>query len=1176
MAQLQTLSLAFGETEDKAIELSRGRIGTLVSAISTPKDGSTIGITKDADGNSLLSGYVKPAHGETMLESNKYLLEKNNLRVVGEVQRERYRLNLGGVGNVYEGNDVQVYCQNEDGVNVSMQSMVVWIYADFAMVSKSSDLYNDSDIMAQFNVVRGADDYGWINLGNGLWRATLADSMGMLKIAAPTSNYSWTLPCYLRAYPASIDENETTTDAEREARLTEPLDFVAQAIAVTDATISCSKEENIQAGDMLVFRVGELLPANNTKAAAVPTYSVLFNASEGSFDGSSYQVPDVDSFTITALVTYMGMQISVQRQFTIDKIVLTQTSNAYVFGVVRDALGLPSDTTGITNVQCANATAEQIRAILLAFSNATANFTFEEGKYFTCAEPINILSVTISKATIFNLGVKALTCTGANNFFSGNGVLTDYSFPNLKTIQTGTNNSMFNGCRNVFKIDFPELEYWEYSGNDATFGNIGANVASNDIVVNLPKLKTLQTYIGNTFVSGNIKTLDLPSLETLISSYGCAFFRNPNITTLKLPKLKTIRNNTNNSCYAFCASNITELDLPSLETMSMGNSMDFQSCGATRVTMDKLVTLNAVSHISTFNGNKAIREISCKSLETISTTANVLMFEGCSNLTSVDMPKLKYIGGSATSFTAVVNANHHSRMFQGCTSLVSINLPSLERVLGGHPIIDSNYGMFCGCTSLVDVTLGGENTKLDMGVSHMFQGCVSLSAETNEIDLSNSALTNIEATAAQPLKGALNVKKITFPQTLRSIVAQDSYGTGFLYQSAIRMLDLRRCNRTNLTSLGCLFTAYAAPNAAKSNLMFARLSQRSVPTASNSAFGYNGSSVERYPIFVPSATFATYRTSSGWSSYYDDYGYNTMLALYNQWLQNGTTKSPWALDAPTWAAGLTANSTIWLDEEGNSHAKPYWEVPMIQDGATYFGMHSGNGQWQNTTSKGQIMMYQKTQYYLRGDGTYLEFPADGGASSLNNFFFIEGTHDRFLIRSAYRDASGGYPTSPYYWSLNDAGTDLQRRTSIVPSCYWKYNESYGSIENLSPSTAKKYLVYNAAETLNSTYVFHLWSEHIGPRWSLNNAYNNMFRLSDGTLAAQSITQATIDAHKAQNNRLFPDTWMKWMCEGYMRDVDGNALSYDTINGWINEEKGTTGVQYDLEDMSGNLIYEKLG
>lgn len=962
MSQIQTLSLAFGENADKAIELSRGRIGTLVSAISTPKNGSAISITKDADGKSLLSGFVKPAQGETMLESNKYILEKNNINVVGEVQRERYQLNLGGRTNVYEGNDVQIYCQNESSMNVSMQSMVVWIYADFSMVSKSSDLYNDSDIMAQFNVVRGADDYGWINLGGGLWRATLNDSMGMLKIAAATSNYSWTLPCYLRAYPASIDDSDTTTDAEREARLTDPLNFVAQAIAVTDATIVCSKENNIQAGDMLVFRVDNLLPYNNTKTSAVSEYSVLFTASEGFFDGAKLQVPDVTSFSITALITYMGMQISVYKTYDVERLVLTPMSNPYVFGVVREALGLPNGTLGISARQCADATAAQIERMLSLFAEATESFTFDEGTYFTCQEPVSFSGV-INKCTSFSLGVRYL------------------------------------------------------------------------------QANTLQMFYNNK----SLKSASFPNLTTLNSS------------------------------------------------------------------------------------SKAVR-----------------FFGGCSSLVSVALPSLQYIGCDENE-PPVNSLTTENALFNGCSSLVQVALPSIVRAIGSMGDVN---GMFANCPKLESVTLGGNTAGVEMGLTRAFIGDAKLASSTQEIDWRGFNLSSINDTASEAFSGAVNLRKIAFPQTFAS---HNSYSTtrktGLLSGSKISMLDMRSCNRGNLTSLGAIFASDFESKS--SNLLFAHVSQAAVPSISEQyTFGLG---LERYPIFVRSSAFSQFISSSGWSSYYNAEGYAVMSRLFNQYQSDGTTKSPWDING---SDEFADGGVVFNYGDGVIRKTPNKFAPMMI-------FRNGGFSIPNTTfySGG----FQYTNLTRENDSVYRSDAAT------NLFVYAEGTEDNFKlvchvdgVKKVYCVASGG--------------NKLELIEENARPLILRYNREERRCEMVETYDGScKYFCYKSFN-YNTVFGIVTETEYANNPYPIDlvNVYNVNETQPNGDPIKMQIPQDVADAGKAQRNRLFPDTWMKWMCEGYMRDVDGNPLSYATINGWINEEKGTTDVQYDLEDMSGNLIYEKLG
>ncbi|MEG0324087.1 MAG: BspA family leucine-rich repeat surface protein, partial [Raoultibacter sp.] len=125
------------------------------------------------------------------------------------------------------------------------------------------------------------------------------------------------------------------------------------------------------------------------------------------------------------------------------------------------------------------------------------------------------------------------------------------------------------------------------------------------------------------------------------------------------------------------------------------------------------------------------------------------MFEGCSNLTKLDLSKLETTG--VTKFDRMFmncsklasldvssldtsNATNICYMFLGCSSLTSLDVSNFDTSKTSW-----FHGMFSGCTSLTSLDLSRFNTAKALRTYNMFLGCSSLTS----LDLSNFNTANV-------------------------------------------------------------------------------------------------------------------------------------------------------------------------------------------------------------------------------------------------------------------------------------------------------------------------------------------------------------------------------------------------------------------------------------------------
>lgn len=104
-------------------------------------------------------------------------------------------------------------------------------------------------------------------------------------------------------------------------------------------------------------------------------------------------------------------------------------------------------------------------------------------------------------------------------------------------------------------------------------------------------------------------------------------------------------------------------------------------------------------------------------LDTTNVENMISMFEGCSELITVDVSNL-----------VTDNVNNMTSMFSTCNKLTSLDLSSFNT-----SNVDNMYNMFNSCSSLTSLDLSNFDTKKVWNMSYMFYGCTKLTS----LDLSN-------------------------------------------------------------------------------------------------------------------------------------------------------------------------------------------------------------------------------------------------------------------------------------------------------------------------------------------------------------------------------------------------------------------------------------------------------
>lgn len=209
----------------------------------------------------------------------------------------------------------------------------------------------------------------------------------------------------------------------------------------------------------------------------------------------------------------------------------------------------------------------------------------------------------------------------------------------------------------------------------------------------------------------------------------------------------------------------------------------FEGCiNLSSVDLTNLDTAGVSNFNSMFKNCKSLENLDVSKLNTTSALDMRYMFDGCTRLMSLDL----------SSFNTV-NATNMYRMFAGCKSLTSLNLSGLKT---GKVVNFSN--IFLNCEKLKTLDVSGMDVSKAINLSGMFGGCKSLTS----IDL-----TNFKTTRANEMSylfdGCSSLTTLKFTTIDTSNASNLSYM--FRGCTSIKALDLTHFNTSKVNNLSGMF-----------------------------------------------------------------------------------------------------------------------------------------------------------------------------------------------------------------------------------------------------------------------------------------------------------------------------------------------------------------------------------
>lgn len=209
----------------------------------------------------------------------------------------------------------------------------------------------------------------------------------------------------------------------------------------------------------------------------------------------------------------------------------------------------------------------------------------------------------------------------------------------------------------------------------------------------------------------------------------------------------------------------------------------FEGCiNLSSVDLTNLDTAGVSNFNSMFKNCKSLENLDVSKLNTTSALDMRYMFDGCTRLMSLDL----------SSFNTV-NATNMYRMFAGCKSLTSLNLSGLKT---GKVVNFSN--IFLNCEKLKTLDVSGMDVSKAVNLSGMFGGCKSLTS----LDL-----TNFKTTRANEMSylfdGCSSLTTLKFTTIDTSNASNLSYM--FRGCTSLKALDLTHFNTLKANNLSGMF-----------------------------------------------------------------------------------------------------------------------------------------------------------------------------------------------------------------------------------------------------------------------------------------------------------------------------------------------------------------------------------
>lgn len=240
---------------------------------------------------------------------------------------------------------------------------------------------------------------------------------------------------------------------------------------------------------------------------------------------------------------------------------------------------------------------------------------------------------------------------------------------------------------------------------------------------------SLITNMSNMFAHmKNVREIEFKRFDTSnVKSLDYMFGNCKYLTHIDLSKFDTSNVETMNGMFYSC-EHLTGLDLHNLNLTKVKDMRDFLF-GSRRlisINMDGLDTPNLLYLGQAFSHLGSLKSLDLSSLDFRNLTHCWNIFQGCSNLETIILPKHKL---------GIDNAEYITALFMGCTKLKSVNL---QGITGNK--VQSLMALFYGCGEIESIDLSNFNPAEIIVLDKTFYKCAALKV----LDLRSLSLSTLQ------------------------------------------------------------------------------------------------------------------------------------------------------------------------------------------------------------------------------------------------------------------------------------------------------------------------------------------------------------------------------------------------------------------------------------------------
>ena len=314
-----------------------------------------------------------------------------------------------------------------------------------------------------------------------------------------------------------------------------------------------------------------------------------------------------------------------------------------------------------------------------------------------------MFSECASLASVNLVGLNTSAVVSMSNMFYGCTSLTQADLAGIDTSKVTNMNLMFRDCTSLVSVDLSDID----TSLVANMSEMFMNCTSLVTIYASPVFKVIEGAVASSMFEG-CTAIEGGSGTTYVSS----------TTDATMAKIDGGQEDPGYFTYGWTEYGTCEWRIDA----QTGQLTVRPANGAATGTLDKWTKREEVPWYPSSESIKSVVIEQGASAQTC-----LCMFEGCTNLVSVDLTGL--------DTSAVTDM---SSMFYGCTSLTSIDLMSLDT-----SSVASMWGMFNGCTSLEHAYLAGLYTPKLAYTAYMFHECTNLvTVDLTGVDASSVSNTS--------------------------------------------------------------------------------------------------------------------------------------------------------------------------------------------------------------------------------------------------------------------------------------------------------------------------------------------------------------------------------------------------------------------------------------------------